>query len=183
MRLVLILIILSLTNLTLAEPLRTRPLEWAQPIIGAESDNLYQVSDKVFRSAQPDDDENHELAALGIGEILNLRENHADDDDIKDKSIILHRVEMNAGEIQDNKIIAAMRIIEGAKQPILVHCWHGSDRTGVVIAMYRILFQGWSKQQAIDEMVHGGYGYHARIYPNIVEYIEKVDLEKIRQQL
>ncbi len=38
-------------------------------------------------------------------------------------------------------------------------------------------------QQAIDEMVHGGYGYHARIYPNIVEYIEKVDLEKIRSQL
>jgi tyrosine-protein phosphatase SIW14 len=160
--------------------LRTRPLNWAQAILGAESKNLYQIDVKLFRSAQPDDDQNHELVSLGIKDILNLREHHADNDDIDIDDITLHRVKMNAGEIKDQQIIAAMRIIKQAKGPVLVHCWHGSDRTGIVVAMYRILFQDWSKQQAIDELVNGGYGYHASFYPNIVEYIQQVDLDKIK---
>jgi len=183
MRVVICLLIIAYTNLTLAESIRPRPISWAQPLIGVESQNIFKVSEKVYRSAQPDDDENHELKSIGIGEILNLRENHTDDDDIKDKSIILHRVEMNAGDITDAKIIAALRVIKGAKEPILVHCWHGSDRTGVVIAMYRILFENWTKQQAIDELVNGGFGYHDSIYPNITEYIKNVDIEQIKAKL
>lgn len=43
---------------------------------------------------------------------------------------------------------------------MVVHCWHGSDRTGAVIAAYRIVQQGWSQHDAIDEMINGGYGFH-----------------------
>jgi protein tyrosine/serine phosphatase len=63
-----------------------------------------------------------------------------------------------------------------------VHCWHGSDRTGCIIALYRILNQGWSKEQAIDEMVYGGYGFKSR-YVNIIRYIKDADIEKIRNQV
>ena len=44
--------------------------------------------------------------------------------------------------------------------PFFVHCQHGSDRTGVCIAAYRIVVQGWTKQDAIREMTGGNYGFH-----------------------
>ena len=62
------------------------------------------------------------------------------------------------------------------------HCWHGSDRTGLVSAMYRIVFGGWSKKEAIDELINGGYGYHS-MYKNISEFIEKVDIVAIKQRV
>jgi protein tyrosine/serine phosphatase len=86
---------------------------------------------------------------------------------------------MEAGEITDDKVIEALRIIKETDGPILIHCWHGSDRTGLVSAMYRIVFQGWTKEDAIDELTHGRYGHHT-IYGNIPEYIEKADIVKIK---
>ena len=44
-----------------------------------------------------------------------------------------------------------------ANQPVLVHCWHGAIRTGVLVAIYRIKEQGWPLQKALDEM--GSYGF------------------------
>jgi protein tyrosine/serine phosphatase len=64
----------------------------------------------------------------------------------------------------------------------VVHCWHGSDRTGLISAMYRILYQNWSKEEAIEELMKGGYGYHS-LYRNIPEYIRKVNIEGIRQRV
>ena len=51
--------------------------------------------------------------------------------------------------------------IRRASGPVLVHCLHGSDRTGTIVAMYRIVEQGWTREAAIAEMTGGGYGYHA----------------------
>nr|WP_246217361.1 tyrosine-protein phosphatase [Paraburkholderia panacisoli] len=39
---------------------------------------------------------------------------------------------------------------------LLIHCQHGADRTGFVSALYRVLFQSWTKQQAEDELLYGG---------------------------
>ena len=61
----------------------------------------------------------------------------------------------------------------------MLHCHHGADRTGLVIAMYRIIYQGWTKDAALDELLHGGYGYHA-MWKNIPSYIKHADVEKIR---
>jgi hypothetical protein len=48
--------------------------------------------------------------------------------------------------------------------------------------MYRIVFQGWLKDEAIDELMHGGYGYHA-VYENIPEYIRKADIAAIKMKV
>lgn len=40
---------------------------------------------------------------------------------------------------------------------IYVHCEHGVDRTGMVIAAYRILVQEWPVEQAIKEMLDNGF--------------------------
>ena len=41
---------------------------------------------------------------------------------------------------------------DASNGPVLVHCWHGSDRTGCVCASHRIIFSGWSREQANAEL-------------------------------
>lgn len=40
---------------------------------------------------------------------------------------------------------------------VYVHCLHGVDRTGFMCAAYRILLQGWSPVDAINEMLALGF--------------------------
>lgn len=169
-------------SLAAAEP-RLRPNSWAQPVIETGLNNLYQVDKAIYRSEQPEHDELLQLAKLGIGELLNLREYHSDLEEAEKLSFELHQVEMEAGSVTPEQLIAALKVIKNTKQPLLVHCWHGSDRTGTVIAAYRIIFQGWTKAQAMDEMVNGGFGYHASVYPNLVELLENLDVVKIKAAL
>jgi protein tyrosine/serine phosphatase len=86
---------------------------------------------------------------------------------------------MSANSFTDKEIIDALRTLKNSPKPMLVHCLHGSDRTGVVIAMYRILFENWTKEQALDELQHGGYGFHEK-YTNIIRYVQKADTEKLK---
>lgn len=60
---------------------------------------------------------------------------------------------------------------------LLFHCWHGSDRTEAVAAMYRMAFQHIPKQQAIDEMVDGIFSFHM-IFDNIINTIEEANIRK-----
>jgi len=152
--------------------IRVRPTTWAQPVLGVQTGNFYQVSPEVYRSEQPDDDHVGELKKLGIRSVLSLRQYHSDEGTIADPDIRLFRVKMNAGEIVDAEIQQALTILQTCPKPVLVHCWHGSDRTGVVIAAYRIRVMNWERQAAIDEMMHGGFGHHGNWYPNIERYLK-----------
>ncbi len=173
--------LLLVTNVY-AEP-RVRPTEWAQPVLGVELGNFYKVSDELYRSQQPDDDVMPQLEAMGIHSVLDLREFHSDNGKAKGTVLKLYRVPMNAGEIDDALVEKALDVIATAPKPVLVHCWHGSDRTGVIVAMYRMVFQDWPRERAIDEFLNGGYGYHKSFYTNIERYLETVDISHFKQRL
>jgi protein tyrosine/serine phosphatase len=66
--------------------------------------------------------------------------------------------------------------------PVLVHCHHGADRTGLICALWRVLYQGWSRQSAIDELIEGGYGFHP-IWFNIPRYLREVNLTDLRDRI
>jgi protein tyrosine phosphatase (PTP) superfamily phosphohydrolase (DUF442 family) len=160
--------------------IRERPAQWAQPMLSAHLENFYRIDARVYRAAQPDSQAMRELAAYGIGELLNLREYHDDQDLAAGSGLVLHRVAMSAGQIQEAEVITALRIIKNARRPILIHCWHGADRTGLISALYRMVLQNWSVEQALDELQHGGYGFHA-LYQNIPAYLRSVEIEEIRR--
>jgi protein tyrosine/serine phosphatase len=180
-RIAVLILALSIATLSAAEQ-QARPAEWATPVPAASLKNVYKLDEKVYRSAQPDRKGFEELKRLGIRNVLSFRDHHADDRNAKGLGLTLYRVKMEAGEIRDEQVVEALRIIRTAKGPIAIHCWHGSDRTGLISAMYRILFQNWSKEEAIEELMKGGYGYHS-LYRNIPEYIRKVGVESIRQRV
>jgi protein-tyrosine phosphatase len=78
--------------------------------------------------------------------------------------------------------VEALRIIRVAAKPLVIHCWHGSDRTGIVCAAYRIVFQDWTPAAALDEMVNGGYGYHA-MFANLPELILAADWPAVKARV
>ena len=159
-----------------------RPTEWAQPISNSSLKNLHRVTDKIYRSEQPNSEGMKELEKLGIREVLNLRNWHSDNDEAKGTKLKLHRVKMETGSICDDEVIAAMRIINDSEEPILIHCHYGADRSGLVCAMYRILYQEWSKEAAIDEMKKGGFGFHS-IWWQVPEYIQDADIESLKSEI
>ncbi|MDR2027127.1 MAG: dual specificity protein phosphatase family protein [Prevotellaceae bacterium] len=144
--------------------------------------NFYRVDEGVYRSEQPDREQFKALEKYGIKEVLNLRYWHSDRKYIKDLNITGHRVKMNAHDANSYDVVRALRIIKNRKGPILIHCHHGSDRTGLIVAMYMIVFRNRTKKEAIDEMINGGFGFH-KIYDNIPRYINSVDIDSIKKQL
>jgi protein tyrosine/serine phosphatase len=66
---------------------------------------------------------------------------------------------------------------------VLVHCWHGSDRTGIVVAAYRIVFEGLSVQEAEAELRADTYGHHEFWYGNLVKLLRSTDWDAMRSRL
>ena len=148
----------------------------------SELTNLYKIDSGVYRSEQPSHEDFKALEKYGIGEALNLRNRHSDDDEAAGTNVKLHRVKTKAHSINEEQLIEALRIIKNRKAPIVIHCHHGSDRTGAVCALYRVVFQNVSKEDAIHEMTEGGFGFH-RIYKNIIRRIKEADIEQIRRKV
>ncbi|MDR2869092.1 MAG: tyrosine-protein phosphatase [Deferribacteraceae bacterium] len=146
-------------------------------------DNIYHVAPGIYRSGQPSAKDMARLEALGLRSVLNLREWHTDDDEAEDTALKLYHVQMSAGSIDDDEIVRALRAVKDAPKPLLIHCWHGSDRTGAVVAMYRIIFEEWDKEVAIQELMQPQYGHHYRIYDNIAPYIRDADIEALKARI
>lgn len=151
----------------------TRPSNWAEPITLAGVPNLYKVTDNLYRSAQPTAEGMSNLTELGIKTIVNLRSNHSDTDEIGDLPLKTRRIEIFAGNMKDEYVEEFLSIVNDTSAvPVLVHCQHGANRTGMVCAMYRTLCQGWTPDEAINEMQNGGYGFHS-IWSNIPLFVRE----------
>jgi protein tyrosine/serine phosphatase len=177
------LLITLLLSLNAFAELRERPNQWAKPILGSSLENFYKVDEGVYRSEQPNKEEFADLSIFGLTDVLNLREFHTDIDEASVFQLNLHHVRVSTGSMSEQQLIQALKIIQNRQKAIVVHCWHGSDRTGATIAAYRVVFNNWTKKQAIDELKNGGYGYHSTIYPNIVKLIEDLDVDKVKTSL
>ena len=57
-------------------------------------------------------------------------------------------------------ILAALRELAAAtlEKPVYVHCEHGKDRTGLIIAIHRVQREGWTAEKAYAEWVKFGHG-------------------------
>ena len=164
-------------------PKEQRPTHWAKELNRAE--NFYQISADVFRSEQPDVNLVPQLKQNRIDVVINLRSRDLDSTQLKDQNLKLIHIPINTWSINREDLLQVMFEIQQAKafeQKILIHCYHGSDRTGASIAMYRIIFEGWSTQDALDEMKYGGYGFHP-IWINIEKIFTPENIKWIREQL
>lgn len=159
-----------------------RNTEWATPL--PQVSNLHQVTPVLYRSAKLDSSDVAQLQALGVKTVISLRSFHSDTQVLEGSGIRAVRIPINTWAIRDKHVVETMRSIRAAEQqgPVLLHCLHGADRTGMMAAMYRMLYQGWPREKAIDELKNGGYGYHA-VWKNIESYLKRVDVAALRAQI
>ena len=159
---------------------QTRDARWAVPVDLPHAENFFRITPNLYRAAQPSAAALREYEKFGIKTVINLRSKNSDRKFLKGGSTLnLIEVPMKAWDISDDEVIAVLRLIKNEPGPILIHCQHGADRTGTIAAMYRIIFENWSKEEALDELINGGYGFH-KVWKNIPEYINKVDAARIR---
>lgn len=141
--------------------------------------NLYKVSDTLYRGEQPTAEGFKELEKLGIKTVVNLRSLHSDRDELEGTTLAYEHIRMEAWDPELDEIEAFLKIAtDPQKQPVFVHCLHGADRTGTMVAVYRIVVQDWDKQKAIDEMQKGPFGFH-EIFSGLPEFIEELDIEAL----
>ena len=162
---------------------RERPADWATPVIGTTLENCFRVSDELFRCEQPGSADSADMQALGIRSVLNLRKYHSDSKKLEKAGFTLLLQRMDTGDLTIGDLVAALRKFREAPKPAMVHCWHGSDRTGSFVAAYRIVFEGWTPEAALDELRHGGFGYHERWFPNIIRLFETIDADELRRRV
>ncbi|WP_349631962.1 phosphatase domain-containing protein [Pseudomonas abieticivorans] len=158
-----------------------RPAQWAQPV--APHYNLYQMSPTLYRSALPDAQALPLLDQLKVKTVVSFLP-ESDKSWLTTPGITQVQLPMRTVHVDDADIIASLRAIQQAETqgPVLIHCKHGLDRTGLVSAMYRVVIQGWTKQAAIEEMTQGGFGDAKRVKYGI-DYINGVNVEDVRSAL
>ena len=160
-----------------------RPSEWAAAVAGTSVGNLYRIEDGLFRGAQPSAAGFRELAALGVRNVLDLAGGSGDVRFVSDGTVKLFHVPMSAWGLRDDLVLKALRIMtEPANRPLMIHCAHGADRTGAVVALYRVVVQGWTKEQAVREMNEGGY-HHSGLFRNLDRYVMRANVDALRREL
>jgi protein tyrosine/serine phosphatase len=153
---------------------------WAVPITLEGVPNLHQITPTLYRSEQPTALGFRNLEKLGIRTVINLRAFNSDDDEVRGTALRAERVKILTWNVDDDHVIDVMRMLRNPDNgPFLIHCQHGADRTGLMSAMYRILEQDWTVDDALAELQGGGYGYHA-MWKNILRYVRSADVDKLR---
>jgi protein tyrosine phosphatase (PTP) superfamily phosphohydrolase (DUF442 family) len=163
-------------------PAANRPETWAQPVKLSGVPNLYRISGELYRGDQPSAQGMQNLKDLGLKTIINLRSFHSDRDEIGDTGLVYEHIFMKAWHPEEEDVVRFLKIVTDPKRaPVMVHCQHGADRTGTMVAVYRIAVQGWSKGEAIREMTEGGFGFHP-IWSNLPNWIQKLDIDRLKRQ-
>jgi protein tyrosine phosphatase (PTP) superfamily phosphohydrolase (DUF442 family) len=162
-----------------------RPAAWAAPVAVAGVPNLHRVAPNFYRSAQPDAGGFKALAKdPGVKTVVSLRAFNSDEPLAEGTGIKLVRIKIHTWNIETEDVVKALAAIHRAQAvgPVLLHCQHGADRTGLITALYRVLYEGWTKDAALAEMQNGKFGYHA-VWGNIPRYLRKIDRVAMRQMV
>ena len=159
----------------------SRPPEWAQPV--EVQYNLFQMSPTLYRSALPDGGAVPLLKNLKVATVINFLP-EADSSWLSEPGINQVQLPYRTNHVDDADVLKTLRAIQAAEAngPVLMHCKHGSDRTGLMAAMYRIVVQGWSKEDALNEMTQGGFGESGH-FKDGVRYVMQADADKLRTAL
>ena len=164
-----------------AEPSTNRPASWAQPVQIEGVPNLHKVTDRLYRSAQPTAEGVRNLKRIGIRTVLDLRSFHSDRRALGDAGLDYESIPEKAWHPEEEDVVRFLQTVTDTNRtPVLVHCQHGADRTGTMCAVYRIVVQGWTKDEAIREMTQGGYGFHA-VWQNLPHWIEALDMDAVKK--
>lgn len=171
--------VLTPANGGTAEPtLVTR--DWAVFVGVCEPRNVFRITDQLYRGGHVSRAGAAQLRCLGINTVVSLRIIGRDSRYITRASLNYVHIPSKAWQPDEDQVVAFLRIATNPNcQPVYLYCFHGSDRTGMMSAAYRVAVQGWSKEEAICEMTAGPFGFNPR-WQELVQFVRDMDVERIR---
>jgi protein tyrosine/serine phosphatase len=145
-----------------------------------------RVNDRLYRGGQPVKDGIQQLAALGVNSIINLRDedenSSTEADEAKSAGLRYFNVPFKRfGRPTDEAVNRVLSLIDSKDNGIVfIHCHKGEDRTGMIIALYRINHDGWTDHEAIQEAKHFGMKFwQAQMRDYISDYYRDKTQSKI----
>ena len=128
--------------------------------------NFGKVNDTYYRGAQPRGSDYRDLAAIGVKTVIDLQADGPSNEAgaVKAAGMTFYRIGMTTSKAPtDAQIAQFFEIVSNpANQPVFVHCAGGRHRTGTMTALYRMTYDGWTSQQAYNEMKQ----YHFEGWPD-----------------
>jgi tyrosine-protein phosphatase SIW14 len=141
--------------------------------------NAGKVTEHLYRGAQPSLNDLNELKKLGVTVIIDLRAESphiAEEEQSRSESAGIHFFRIPIGGFStptNSELIQFFQILrDSPDQTVFVHCEFGRDRTGVMVAAYRIAFQKWSSEHALTEMT--SFGFNRLWHPSMITYVRNL---------
>jgi len=140
-----------------------------------------KVSDVLCRGAQPSQEGFAELRRRGVRTVISLRVFDQDRALLSGLGLRYRHISFKVFHPEDEDVLAFLKIVtDPANRPVFVHCRDGVDRTGMMVAVYRIIVQGWSKANAVSEMRRMGF---REINWPIEQYLDRMDAAALKREL
>lgn len=136
----------------------------AQNNSNRELPNFQEVNSQLYRGAQPKSGGIKRLSQMGIKTIVNLRgadeTTRNEEAEARVAGLRYFNIPLRQfGRPTDEQVERVLNILNDSdNQPVFVHCRLGADRTGLVVAIYRIAHDGWTSERAKAEA--NKYGMH-----------------------
>lgn len=146
--------------------------------------NFAQVDEKLYRGGQPAAEGFRSLADMGVRTVIDLRGGSQDRERqlVEAAGMKYRRFSLPALTAPtDSSIQEILQEIDSSRRegPVFVHCMRGKDRTGVVIACYRMTHQNWENQRALDEAKrHGMSSLEWRMQRYILDFKPSVQNQR-----
>jgi len=135
-------------------------------------ENAGKISEFLYRGAQPRGEGYDELKEMGIAIVVDLRNSKPVKKDggetreqVKVEAAGMRYVEIPTNaffgptEFQVATFLQLLR--DNPNQKVFVHCYFGDDRTGTMVATYRIAMDHWTSDEAYNEM--RAYHFHKHL--------------------
>jgi protein tyrosine/serine phosphatase len=140
-------------------------------------DNFGRMNPHLYRGAQPTSEGFVNLRELGVDTVvrLSLGEEGSAAERAVVESLGMQFVDLPWSSVhlpQTGQVVEFLSLVkEHPERTYFVHCKAGADRTGVFVALYRIVLDRWTTDQAVDEMK--AFHYRTLFLPHLQTYVEK----------
>jgi tyrosine-protein phosphatase SIW14 len=145
--------------------------------------NFHQVNEGVYRGAQPTSQGFENLARLGVKTVVDLRvagEHSQAGEKRRVEKLGMRYVSMPIRKLvapTDAQVTALLELLmDPSASPVFIHCRRGADRTGAVIACYRMAHDHWDSKSALREArQYGMRWYQFALQKYVVRYQPRVN--------
>lgn len=136
--------------------------------------NFGEVTPTLFRGGQPNAHGFESLAKMGIAIVVDTRGNRANSEGRQVERLGMKYVSIpwHCPFPHDEVFVRFLKLVrDNPEKKIFVHCRLGDDRTGMMVAAYRVAREGWTADDAMLEMQHFGFSSaHHFICPGLASY-------------